>query len=116
MESNWINMSQLSILGIPETYLHIALILCGLFIIYLFIEPICSWLIIKGCSKTISYFISTLIMMIVFMAFLLFNDSFQQQLKELMKVTFLSFSIYGFFLAAYHFVKMKLNRKRRKVY
>jgi len=113
---NWMNLSQHSILTIPDTYLYIALILCGLFIIYLFLEPVCSWLIIKGCRKTISYFISTLVMLVILMVFLIINENFQKQASDVLKVAFISFSVYGFILAVYHYVRTKVFIKRKKVY
>lgn len=109
-----IHYPKLSILGVNETYVFGLIMLCCLLAIYLIIEPITEWLIIAGSSKTISYFLTTLMMLILLLVFLLFNDSMHHLKIHLLKIAFVSFSIFGIVLAAVHYIKNKVFHKRKK--
>lgn len=112
---SWIHFSKLSILGINEIYVFGLMMLCGLLAIYLIIEPIIGWLVIAGSRKTISYFLSTLLLLVLLTLFLTWNDSLRHLAVDLLKIAFTSFSIFGVILAVSHFIKDKVF-KRKKTY
>lgn len=111
---NLVNYSKLSILGLDEAYVVGLMILCCLIAIYLIVEPIVQWLVIRGSVKTMSYLLTTFIMLVLLMAILLFNEGIQDVALHLLKVAFVSFSIFGIFLIIGHYIKVLIFPTRKK--
>jgi len=112
---SWINMTQLSILGINETYLYGAIVLLGIIISYFIIEPIISWFVALGSQRLLSYLISSLIVLVLFITMILFNDHLHHLFFDLLKIAFTSISLFGIILAVYNYIKRLIQRQKKSV-
>lgn len=114
MMPDLVNYSKLSILGLNEAYVVGLIILCCLIAIYLIIEPITQWLIITGSTKTISYFLTTLIVLVLLLGVLLVNEVQQYVALHLLKIAFGSFSVFGILLITGHYIKLLIFQRSKK--
>lgn len=72
--SPWLNMTQLKVLGFNEKYVYFTLFFIVLLISYILIQPIITWMITFQTTKFLSYLVSSLFVIVVFLLMLLFVD------------------------------------------
>lgn len=108
---NWINFTQLSILGIEEELVYYAIILLGIITSYLIIQPIISWFVALKSTKLLSYIVSSLIVLVLFFLIVLFVGDLQYLLSDLLKMALQSVSIFGVILTIYYSIRRLIQKQ-----
>ncbi|MFA1818732.1 hypothetical protein ACDX78_00795 [Virgibacillus oceani] len=94
----WLNLTQLSILGVKEHHIYFIVLLLLMGIFYFMITPVIKWIISLQFSKLLSYMMSSLLLLILLFTLAMNIDGLEHSLQSLLKISLQGLSVFGVFL------------------
>ncbi|WP_449354000.1 hypothetical protein ACUL41_11260 [Virgibacillus natechei] len=99
---SWINLSQLTPLGIRKEHLYFLIIATGIIISYLVVKPFITWFVANRSAKLLSYIISSLLVIVSCFIVVSFIGDLHHLLHNLLKITLLTLAIFGIVLVLFY--------------
>lgn len=114
--NSWIRLSQLQTLGIKEEYAYFVIILIGVLLIYLVVQPFIQWFIALKLFGILGYIISSLTLLAAFFIFVILSGIHHddQLLLFLLKSVFQTLALFGIALIIIHTFQRIFRKKKRK--
>jgi hypothetical protein len=100
----WLNLTQLSILGVKEHHIYFVVFLLLMGLLYFVITPVIRWIISLQSSKLLSYILSSMLLLIMLFIFAMTSNTLGQSLQYLLKISLQCFSVFGGFLLIHSIV------------
>jgi hypothetical protein len=97
----WLNLTQLSILGVEAHHVYWLILLILLSVLYLIISPVVQWMMARQSRKLLSYILSSFLFLIVLISVAATSERLESYLSYLLKISLQGFSIFGVFLLLY---------------
>lgn len=102
---SWIKVEQLTILGVKTDHIYFMIVFLTIFFIYLLIKPMLTWFTKRNYMTILSYFASSLIVLIIAYILLHMTDHFNIDLIKLVMYAIVLFGIYLAVLVTYNLLK-----------
>lgn len=103
-DGTWLNITQLSILGVKEHHVYFIILLLLLGLLYFIISPVIQWIISLQSAKLLGYMISSLLFLILLFILTVTSDRAAELLPMLLKISLQGFSLFGVILLLHSFI------------
>lgn len=111
---NWIKLSQLQSLGMPQELFFVFVIFLGIVGCYFIIRPITLILLSLKSERLVSYLLSALIFIVIFFSVVLLVGKIDVMTYQLLKLSLQALAIFGFGLCVTHLFK-QWSRRRKNI-
>jgi len=107
----WLNLTQLSILGVEEHHIYFTILLLLMGLLYYITAPIMRWLISLQSSKLLSYMMSSFLLLILLYTVTMTSDNLLQPVQYLLKISLQCLSVFGVFLLIHSMVRRFIKKQ-----
>lgn len=115
LPAGWINMQQLSILGVPKKYAYMVLFLIGILGMYILLRPLIQFLLLKHSHRLLTYIVSSLFLIVMLLFTVLTQGgSDKASLLPFMKYAMLTFAVFGIGLLVMNILHFFLQKKHSR--
>ncbi|SFB35348.1 hypothetical protein SAMN04488072_11836 [Lentibacillus halodurans] len=109
---DWPELTHLSVLLPERIDFSYIFIFTGIVVTYILIRPLINWIVTTKSVKLLSYIMTSLLILLLFLGGIVLTAVFQLPLLE---VTLRSLAIFGGYLVIVHFIQFILRSKKRHV-
>ncbi|WP_156290492.1 hypothetical protein [Oceanobacillus salinisoli] len=107
---SFIKFSHLAALGLEREHFYFILITLGAVISFIIIHPFVQWFVALQSTRLLSYVISTLVLLIIFLVMGIFISDLSEILLIILKLMLQSLAMFGGVLILYYSVRRLIGK------
>lgn len=111
--TSWISSTQLTALGLNKSHVYFTMIFIAIIIIYYLIQPLISWLVILNSKNLLSYIISSLCVITVFLIITVKVDMSRDSIFSLFKQILYCLATLGIILIIIQSIQVIIRRANK---